>query len=346
MQNLDSKYKSQSKRQSQSKSKSKSKNKSKSESGNENKSKNKSKSKSNKDIGSEQLKKTYKINKNDLKYKNLRKINYDDLDTDSQKLYDSVTEDTDTIDNRVKESKSEYDTKMLDLNHIGIKTLPNISTTIQYLFLIDNELVNLNGIEKLVNLKVIDCSNNNISEIKMLPLSIEEFICSSNKLNNLDFLKIKCYNKLKYIDLTNNQVNAIENWQCPNLISLECGNNNIWYIQNFVSLEELDCCNNLLEELPSCENLKMIYCDHNKIVCIKNHTKLLELFCTKNKIKEIVGLKNVRYINCVDNDTNLRLPYFDTLIELHCDPQTNISNQYKVTNICMYGDKYASIFLK
>jgi Leucine-rich repeat (LRR) protein len=123
----------------------------------------------------------------------------------------------------------------------------------KYLLTIDcsnNNLINLNGIEKLHHLIQLNCSNNLLKNL--------------NGIEKLDIIQLNCTNN-KLIDL-----NEIK--KCTNLIILQCNNNNLINlngIENLTKLRYLDCYNNQLININEIKNLiskiQYIKCDYEEI---------------------------------------------------------------------------------
>lgn len=96
----------------------------------------------------------------------------------------------------------------------GIEKLKNLKT-----LSIHGNLSSLNGVEGLLNLEVLDCSNNNLSSLEAI-----------RNLTNLRELKCE-YNKLVSLE-------AISN--LTNLIKLSCEGNNLSSLTEIVSLRNLE----------------------------------------------------------------------------------------------------------
>jgi hypothetical protein len=71
-----------------------------------------------------------------------------------------------------------------------------------------------------VNLKVFDCSRNQLSALPTLPATLESFYCSYNNLNGLPFLP----NSLTDFGCANNNITSLPTLP-PNLMLLSCFNN-------------------------------------------------------------------------------------------------------------------------
>jgi hypothetical protein len=144
-------------------------------------------------------------------------------------------------------------TNSLTISFKGFKELPYISPNITYL----------------------DCSNNQIEEIKNLPNNIIMLNCSFNPLKNLDFiknsnLKILIMEGVKYVNLD--------------------------YIPN--SLEILDCRHCHINKLPELKNIKILKCKGNKLRELSLNNNITYIDASKNKIEKINHIpESLQYID-------------------------------------------------
>jgi Leucine-rich repeat (LRR) protein len=116
--------------------------------------------------------------------------------------------------------------------------------------LFGQNLIDLDGIEDIKNLKYLDCSNNLISKLPDLSdlVNLEVINCEDNKLEELPYLS-KLTN-LKMITCSHNQLKEL-----PDL-------------RNLTKLESLYCYDNKLTELPDLigsEKLMNLYCYNNNL---------------------------------------------------------------------------------
>jgi Leucine-rich repeat (LRR) protein len=131
-----------------------------------------------------------------------------------------------------------------------------------------NNLTNLNGIEKLINLKKLDCSFNNLISLEGIEnlINLKELHCPKNNLTNL---------------------NGIEN--LIDLKDLVCSHNNLTSLngfENLINMEELWCSNNNLTNLNGIENLidlRELWCSNNNFS--NDYKKYLINYCKKKKIR-------------------------------------------------------------
>ena len=182
--------------------------------------------------------------------------------------------------------------------------------------------VDLSG---LVNLEVVDVSNNNISEFNFkncsklrlitcnycnlaeLNLSqnsaLTELECRNNRLVSLDVSKnsalttLNCYyNQLSTLDVSKNTA----------LVYLRCNNNQI---------STLDVSNNTALAIYNCHNNKLSALD------ISKNTELIHLSCVSNQLLALDVSNNtvIQTIQCSDNQlTSLNIENNTTLTSLSC----------------------------
>lgn len=149
-------------------------------------------------------------------------------------------------------------------------------------------------------LEILDCSNNLITTITNIPLTLEELNCSRNLLINLDGLP----NNLIKLDCSFNQITQLDNLPYG-LVELICKKNEFKYLEMIPEgLEILDCANNQLEKLEDLPNsLKKLNCSSNQITWINFLPEgLIELNCSLNFIWKISKLpSSLKELDCSCN---------------------------------------------
>ena len=223
------------------------------------------------------------------------------------------------------------------IEHETIKNLKGIEffENLELLDCANNEIEGILDLSRNKKLLTLDCSGNNITEIKMdsnTPLTKLE--CYNNQLTELNCLK---NNKtITYLDCSQNNFEILDISSITNLETLDCGwnkkltdlilNESIKIlsagelsIENLVlsnkqNLEEVDCGadNGNLKSINTdgCKNLKIINLRGNKIknVDFDENTLLKKVILSKNDIEEIDfdGYKNLEELYCSENN-NLNL---------------------------------------
>ena len=265
--------------------------------------------------------KKYIVYDNDLKFKKLRKIDVNNAifhNADVEHRYHNV--DLDTIDYRLKECVNN-NFSYLDMSHLNLITFPNILQwkhfdkvdLVKCLFINNNELQSTEFLSYFKNLKVLDISCNNISELAYLSPSLIELVCHGNKLvsiqNHLNITKLDC---------SENQISSLGD--CPNLKDLLVDNNNLTRLRSFpnahriviknnpitvidkqLTLAYLDCSStNICGKLNDMPNLQHLICNNTKIDDINNLTKLISLEILGSAITKVIyipTLKDLLYKN-------------------------------------------------
>ena len=180
----------------------------------------------------------------------------------------------------------------------------------------DTEIINIDGknltyipsLSRFKNLKELDCSINQLTELPSLPENLRKLYCYNNKLSRLP----KLNHLLEKIDCSDNSLGCLPSLN-ENLKELDCNDNCIIYLPPLnKNLELLDCSNNLLECLPTIpESLRQLYCSDNEIIelpCLPDN--LIELTCSDNKLYYLPHLsENLVALVCSNNN----LSYLPTL---------------------------------
>ena len=154
------------------------------------------------------------------------------------------------------------------------------------------KIASLKGIEFLTNLKVLDCSYNNLAEL--------------NLDSNTELLSLSCaHNKLAKLSIQNN----------PKLTTLMCSSNKLSSLS--------------LEKTPA---LKYLLCDNNQLetLSFKNNDALDGLMCNDNKLKslDLSNCKNLANLYCPNNALEtLNISVVPNLVGLGCasNPLTSVN---------------------
>jgi Leucine-rich repeat (LRR) protein len=246
---------------------------------------------------------------NDFKYMNKKSI-------DMNQFANNQIKNMDTIEYRMMEC-NDNDNKLLDLSNMDLKELPlNIPLSIEYLFLSDNDLVDVD-LRQFKNLKIVDLSSNKFKILPHLPESVEEISCRDNE-QLVDLSKLLHLAHLKRLDVS--YCNLREIPIIDTLEMLVCASNKITSIGNYKSLIRLDCRKNRITNISIMNSLMILECDHNCMESIKDFLNLKSLYCCNNKINDIANLNRIEIIHCTNNDIN-KLFYFNTLREIICDSE-------------------------
>jgi len=275
------------------------------------------------------------ISENDLKYYK-KDINYKKLTPSSKKLFDKYRNiDTENVQFRLNEQKKikeNNEEEYLDLAFLNLTVIPCVlETSLQFLFISDNQLITLGNLSNLINLKALDCSNNKLTSLNNLPKNLTELICSHNNLNTLDCSYLPY---LQILDCGHNEMTFLNYGNSLKL--LECEKNKLTTLhptKSLLTLSTLHCHNNSLISLPNYKVLKFLNCSKNQITVISNYEMLEELYCDNNKINCLINLPLIQIISCNYN-ANITLPYFNNLEEISIDIE-NSSKLLKYGNVIL-----------
>ena len=163
------------------------------------------------------------------------------------------------------------------------------------LYVNNQGITNLTGIEYFTALKTLDCSDNQLTSLNVSSLT--------------ELLTLKCSNnKFTYLEVTN----------LPKLTTLNVSNN--------ASLTMLKCFDNALATLVinGCSQLQGIDCSGNNLTSldVSVYTKLKELYCFDNEITSlnVSGCTLLETLNCNNNNlTTLSVTGKTKLKSLHVD---------------------------
>ena len=136
-------------------------------------------------------------------------------------------------------------------------------------------------------IETLECTDNEIKNLDKIPNTILDLDCSSNKLDDQDFIALK------------------------NLTILDCSYNDIKKLVNLPdTLVNLDCYHNELVELRIHSNLIEVDCSNNKIMLLdfslnKTSESLTKLDCSNNLIEKIIDPPpSLEYLDCSNNMLN------------------------------------------
>ena len=151
------------------------------------------------------------------------------------------------------------------------------------------------------NLKILDCSNNNLTQIDNLPLQLIYLNCSFNQIKKMDNLPsgiekiICCNNKISILEYLPFSVNH-----------LDCSNNNILLLDNLpLNLIYLSCNNNNISSLNNLPvKIKCLYCSGNQITHLFLPKSIESLSCDEDKITKITNINELKMNKLLFNNEN------------------------------------------
>jgi Leucine-rich repeat (LRR) protein len=201
------------------------------------------------------------------------------------------------------------DTNGLNGNILNCDALNIYSLNISYQYIDD-----LSGIEAFTDLKMLNCSNNQISSLDISQnMLLEEIIASDNFLSSIN---VSQNSKLKKINLSSNEINDIDVSNNIILEDLSISLNNLTGldVSTNSSLKYLSCYSNLIEDINLLNNshLKTLYIDFNNLteLNLSQNDDLRTLTCSTNNLNELLVQSNteLNYLDCRNNNiTNLQI---------------------------------------
>lgn len=170
----------------------------------------------------------------------------------------------------------------LNLSYCKFKNLKVLSKFIdvEYLYLSNNEIVDLNLIRDFKKLKILDLSYNKIENID----AISNLVC------------------LEILNLSDNKVSELPLLNCPRLIELYAARNRIKSIENLKKLPSIFSLNfddNLIDDISIIESLstlKNISLESNRLKeldAFTKHTDFIRINLSKNRIEDITSLSEL-----------------------------------------------------
>ena len=186
------------------------------------------------------------------------------------------------------------------LNIAELNVSSNVFNTI-------NDIHDLTGIENFTNLKVLNCSGNQLSTISLVGLTqLEEITANYNLITNVSFSGIT---SLKKIDYAHNLLTTINTDNLINLNELRVYNNQLTSMSfnNNPLLSYLSISGNSLTslDLSVLPSLTWASCETNNLnsLNVSGLTSLMLLYFDSNQISsiDISSLSNLEYLTCSNN---------------------------------------------
>ena len=214
----------------------------------------------------------------------------------------------------------------------------------------DKEISDMTEIKYFTNLKELDCSCNQLSQLDMSNnTQLTDLDCYNNQLSQLDvsnntlLTHLYCYdNQLSQLDVSNNTL----------LTNLDCSLNQLSQLDmsNNTLLTNLDCSYNQLSQLDMSNNTQLtdLYCHWNDLtqLDVSNNTQLWDLRCHTNQLSQLDVSNNTLLtdLDCNSNDlSQLDVSNNTLLTDLDCSinqlSQLDVSNNTQLTMLFCYGNQ-------
>ncbi len=194
------------------------------------------------------------------------------------------------------------------------------------LWIVEANISDLTGIEYFTNLKNLNCSYNQLTNLDILNTmpNLVTLTCNNNQLTSLNTSSL---NTLTELRCNNNDLASTNLILNNNLILLDCSNNPLGTLEvsTLTDLEILICSSNLLSNLDvtNLTNLHTLNCSSNSLtsLSVNTLTNLNRLDFSENSIStiDLSALVNLEYLICSQNGlTALNVSSSPGLIELIC----------------------------
>mgnify|MGYP000455462647 CR=1 FL=1 len=211
-----------------------------------------------------------------------------------------------------------------DTNDDGEIQLIEAQAVVFGLFVSNNNISDLDGIQSFSNLKILHCDNNNLSELDVTQNSfLENLRCDHNNITNLN---VSQNLELFYLFCSDNLLTSLEVTQNPSIGGIYCNNNqltNLDVSQN-PNLGTLYCENNLLTELNITQNpmLWFVACYDNQLanINLSQIPNLARLRCYNNQLTSLDISQNPNFL--------LLWCYNNQLVELNLQNGNNTNIAY------------------
>jgi Leucine-rich repeat (LRR) protein len=266
------------------------------------------------------------------------------------------------IDNQIAYGNGGY--LKIDSNNDG--EIQEIEAQIVDSLNVDNSNIDvLDGISSFINLKKLNCGDNNLTSINISEIpNLEVFWLWSNPIGSIDVsqninikdlrfgnnlltsLDVSQNYNLQVLNCNNNSLTSLDLSQNLGLVYLECSGNSLLSIdvsQN-INLEVLSCSSNQLStlDLTNNLNLKELHCGYNVLteIDVSQNIGLIKLYCPGSHVSNlnISQNTNLEDLECSNNQlNNLNLLNNINLMWLDCsyNPITTLdfSNNINLSNI-------------
>lgn len=188
-----------------------------------------------------------------------------------------------------------------------------------------NDIVNVTGIENFNNLRVFNCSGNQIQNLNLTSFTFLEEIKANNGI--LNSVNLSGLSNLKKINFNHNNLSSINIDNLDQLTELFVYDNNLTSLSfnNNPNITSINCRINALNslDLTSLTSLLWIGCDSNQLTSINvsGLTQLQELVCYSNNLTElnVDGLTSLRFLNFgVNQIATINLSTLNSIEQIYC----------------------------
>lgn len=251
-----------------------------------------------------------------------------------------------------------------------------VAECVTYIDCSNRGIKDLTGIELFPNLKTLECSNNQLTELTISLPNLRTLNCYGNQMTALDVsgcpkldCLICCENLLETLDVSrnleltdlrcfDNRLTALDVSKNAKLEYLMCEENRLTAldVSSNPALVYLVCYTNQLTTLDVSRNLKLDYfaCGDNPLgtLDVSKNTELLELYCEKSGLSTLDISNNTKlmYLDCDSNKlTALDLSNNLDLVYLYCEEnqltELDVSKHMKLQYLNCAGNKLTVLYL-
>lgn len=211
----------------------------------------------------------------------------------------------------------------------------------------DSNISDLTGISSFVNLTILYCSRNQISDLNLSGLnSLQTLYCGSNPLSSIN---VSGLTNLGLLNCDDNQLTTLDVSGLSNLQFLRCQNGQIANLNltGAVALDEIYCDHNNLSvlNLPVLPSLRFLFLSDNNLTSLDltNCVNLVSVGCPENQISNlnVSGLIHLQSLHAGENQlTSLDLSNLPELQYIACGynqlTSLDLSGLSELTNVeCM-----------
>jgi outer membrane protein YopM len=183
-------------------------------------------------------------------------------------------------------ANNEYE--WIDLDNLGLETLPPIPNNCRRLYCSNNKLTKL---PDLYNCRILYCYNNQLVTLPELP--------------NCEFLKCN-----------NNQLVILP--ELPVCTDLQCQYNNLIQLPDLPKCASLNCSHNDLKTLPNLPACTSLICNNNKLTVLPELLKCARLCLSFNQLTSLPRIKKHCLIMHIET----------SIIQCSCFEFANNNNKY------------------
>ena len=197
--------------------------------------------------------------------------------------------------------------------------------TVTNLFIPNQNISDLTGIEDFTELTSLDCSENNLSSLDITHnIYLTNLDCSLNHLNELDVTQ---NSYLQFLYCASNNLSSLDVTHNADLLILSCNTNQISSLDVTLNplLTELKCYNNQLTGLDVSHNpdLAYFYCGSNQLssLDVSHNPDLYYFRCAYNQLSNLDLTQNtvLRSLDCTYNNlTSLNISQNTALEQIYC----------------------------